>query len=126
MKSSEYVKKCVVTESYDLEEIRSRLQDESLIRVLHAALGLATEAAEILDMVKKHVYYGKELDLVNLKEELGDSNWYQSILVDLLDLSWEDIWETNIEKLQKRYGNKFSKEKALNRDLEKERKILEK
>lgn len=126
MKSLEYVDKCLVTESYDVEEIQKRLTDKNMIRILHAAMGMATEAAEILDMIKKHVYYGKKLDLINLKEELGDSNWYQSLLVDLLGVSWEEIWDTNIEKLRSRYGDEFSSEKAIYRDLDRERDILEK
>ena len=66
MKSAEYIAKAKKTESVNYDEIAERLSHKSLMRVLHSALGLSTEAGEILDAVKKHVYYGKELDKVNL------------------------------------------------------------
>ena len=47
------------TESVNYENIANRLQSKSMIRILHSALGLSTEAGEILDAVKKHVYYDR-------------------------------------------------------------------
>ncbi len=94
-------------------------------RLLHAGIGLATESAEFLDMLKKHVFYGRELDRVNLKEELGDLLWYMAIACDELGTTFEELQVTNITKLKTRYPSKFSLEKAENRDLDAERKILE-
>lgn len=93
--------------------------------ILHGALGLGTEAAEIQDAVKKSVFYGKPFDLVNLKEELGDCLWYIAILARECDCTIEEIMETNIAKLRARYPEKFTEENALNRDLDVERSILE-
>lgn len=72
MNSKEYINNAVRTESRDFEAIGKRLSEESNIRLLHGAIGLATESGEFLDALKKHIYYGKELDRVNLAEELGD------------------------------------------------------
>lgn len=94
-------------------------------RILHGAIGISTEAGEILDAVKKHIYYGKDLDRVNLAEEVGDVLWYCAILLDQLGMSFEQAMEMNINKLQKRFPEKFSEVKAENRDLESERKGLE-
>lgn len=94
-------------------------------RLLHAGIGLATESGEFLDALKKSVFYGKELDRVNLKEELGDILWYMAIAMDALGTDFETEMEKNIKKLKARYGERFSKEAAENRDLEKEREILE-
>jgi hypothetical protein len=41
--------------------------------LLHGGMGVATEAGELLDVIKKHHAYGKEIDLVNLREEIGMS-----------------------------------------------------
>lgn len=124
MQTSEYIKNAIKTESTDFETIRTRFTDEN-IRLLHAAMGLSTEAGETLDAIKKHLFYGKALDKVNLKEEMGDLFWYLAIMADALEIDFANIMERNIEKLKARYGSKFSDEKAINRDLQTEREILE-
>ena len=70
---------------------------------------------------------GKDVnfDIVNLLEENGDINWYQAIMMDALGGDWEQILETNIKKLRKRFPDKFTNEDANNRDLDAEREILE-
>lgn len=95
-------------------------------RLLHAGIGMVTESAEFIDAIKKHVFYGKPLDKVNLKEELGDLLWYIEIAMDALGTTAEELQRTNIAKLKARYPNKFSLENAENRDLATERAILEK
>ena len=94
-------------------------------RLLHAGMGIATEAGEFLDALKKSIFYGKELDRVNLKEELGDLLWYIAIAMDELGTNFETEMERNIKKLKARYPEKFTQEHAEYRDLETERKILE-
>lgn len=103
-----------------------KLQDPKTIRVLHSILGLATETGELIEMLRQHLSNDKELDLVNMKEEIGDLQWYNALGLDVCESSFEEVMERNIEKLAARYGDKFSDIKALNRDLETERKILEK
>ena len=130
-RSDKYIEEVLTTANGKHEEIIERLTDGPTIDMLHAAMGMVTEAAEIMDMLKKHIFYGKDLDLVNAEEELGDSNWYQSLMIHSMRLKghytdWEKIWDKNIEKLKARYGDKFNEEGAINRDLNKEREILEK
>jgi NTP pyrophosphatase (non-canonical NTP hydrolase) len=125
MNNKEYVKNAIVTESNDFNSIRGRINEE-MIRLFHSGMGLCTETGEFLDMLKKYIFYGKELDKVNLKEEIGDIFWYIAIACDVLDVDIDEIMERNIEKLKARYGDKFNKQDAINRDLEKERQILEK
>lgn len=80
---------------------------------------------KMLDMMKKKLYYNKEIDMVtfiNLTFELF------SLLkqyCDSYNTNVEAILEKNISKLKARYGEKFSSEKAINRDLDNEKKILE-
>ena len=121
-----YIEKAIKTESKDFDKISNRLQDESMIRLLHAGIGLATESAEFLDALNKVIYYGKELDKVNLAEEIGDILWYCAVALDELGVSFEEVMEKNIAKLEARYPEKFTEEKAENRDLKTERDILEK
>jgi NTP pyrophosphatase (non-canonical NTP hydrolase) len=95
-------------------------------RLLHAGIGLTTEAGEFIDALKKHIFYGKELDRVNLSEEIGDIFWYLAIAADELGINFESVMNRNIEKLKARYGEKFTEESAEDRDLDQERDILEK
>ncbi|MCB0390714.1 MAG: nucleoside triphosphate pyrophosphohydrolase family protein [Bdellovibrionales bacterium] len=125
MNTEDYVKNATRTESRDFDKIAERISEKGNIRLLHGAIGLATEAGEFLDALKKHVYYGKELDRVNLSEELGDLFWYCAIIADELNVPFAKIMDTNIEKLRARYGEKFSEEKADKRNLDVEREILE-
>ena len=125
METKEYIKNAVKTESRDFDKIGERLVQVENQRLLHGGIGLATEAGEFLDALKKHVFYGKDLDRVNLREEMGDIFWYCAIIADELDVDFKDVMERNITKLRARYGEKFSEEKASERDLATERKILE-
>lgn len=125
MDSQDYINKAMKTESQDFEAVASRVGTRSMLRILHATMGVSTEAGELLDAVKKTLFYGKPLDTVNLKEEVGDLFWYMAILCDELGLSFEEAMERNIAKLKARYGDKFSEEMAQNRNLELERATLE-
>jgi NTP pyrophosphatase (non-canonical NTP hydrolase) len=125
MRANDYVKLATVTESKDFAAISRRFDDVDTIRLCHAMIGLCTEAGEFQDAVKKSLFYGKTLDRTNLAEELGDIMWYVAIACDTLGVNLEDVMEKNIAKLKARYGDKFTEQAALNRDLETERKILE-
>jgi NTP pyrophosphatase (non-canonical NTP hydrolase) len=94
-------------------------------RLIHGVMGCVTESGELADALKRHIFYKKELDLVNLKEEIGDIMWYLAILCDELGTTFEELADINIKKLSARYPDKFTSDKALNRDLEKEREVLE-
>lgn len=123
---SEFIKSSLVTEARDMSPVLERLQSVGTVRLVHSMIGLCTESAEIQDMMKKHIFYGKDIDKVNFKEELGDLMWYMAIACDELGVSLEEIMQTNVDKLRARYGEKFTEEAALNRNLDKEREILEK
>lgn len=102
----------------DLSDVRTQ-------RLLHAGIGLVTEALEFLQPLGNTIKYGDILDVVNLKEEIGDINWYQAIGLDALESSFQDVQDINISKLSLRYPEKFTDAKALNRDLAGEREVLE-
>lgn len=125
MDSKQFIVDAIKTESNDLVAIGQRLNQDRTIRLLHVAMGLCTEAGEFMDAMKKYIFYGKPLDDVNLKEELGDIDWYKAIACDELGTDFEEIWERIIAKLKARYAGKFAETQALNRDLDKERQILE-
>jgi NTP pyrophosphatase (non-canonical NTP hydrolase) len=98
--------------------IAERNEQPNMMRLEHALMGIVTEAGELMDQLKKHIVYGKELDLVNLAEECGDVFWYLAELES-------SIKKTNIAKLKARYPEKFTETDAVVRDLGIERDILD-
>ncbi len=92
---------------------------------LHMVMGISTEANELLDVYKKNLAYKKPIDEVNIKEEIGDLLWYLGNYCNIKGYDLEEIMETNINKLKKRYPEKFTEENAINRNLKEERLILE-
>lgn len=83
--------------------------------LLHASLGLSSEAGEFTDAVKKNFIYGKALDKENLIEELGDIMWFVALACEVLNVEMVDVMEQNIEKLKRRYPEKYSDELAIKR-----------
>lgn len=75
---------------------------------LHAAIGMATEAAEILDAYKKDMF-GKRKPLArhNMVEEAGDMFFYLTNHMLAHDISFEDLIRDNLTKLVNRYIEKF-------------------
>jgi len=70
-------------------------------KVVYPALGLAGEAGEVAEKVKKHIRDGV-LKVEDLKKELGDVLWYVSALAADLDLDLDDVAAANLEKLRSR------------------------
>jgi NTP pyrophosphatase (non-canonical NTP hydrolase) len=69
----------------------------------HALYGMASETGEIADCIKKNVIYGKPLDEVNLREELGDLMWYVAHAANSMGWKLSEILDENDAKLEKRY-----------------------
>lgn len=84
--------------------------------LIHAVFGISSEAGELVDPVKKAMFYGKPLDVENLKEEAGDLLWYiAGPLCRALDISLEELAIANVKKLLKRYPEKYTDECAIER-----------
>ncbi len=91
---------------------------------IHGIIGLATEAGELLELLRDTLN-GKPLDKPNLKEEVGDGKWYMAILAKVGGFMWGDDEKVNIAKLRKRFPDRFTEHDANNRNLAAERVILE-
>ena len=123
--SKNFVENVMRTDTPITPELLERLQNPRTVRLLHAAMGLATESAELMDMLKKHIFYGRPIDWTNAKEEGGDSCWYIGLLCDVLEISFDELMTMVINKLRLRYPTKFSENDAINRYVDVERKFLE-
>ena len=117
MNNNQFIKDALRTESLTYNPIDPRID--------HAITGLVTESSEMADAIKKAKFYGKELDVTNLKEESGDILWYLALLFDAIGTTFEAEQERVINKLKVRYPDKFTKAEALERDLTSEREVLE-
>lgn len=83
--------------------------------LINGVMGLCGESGEVIDIVKKHLAQGHELDKEKIIKELGDVAWYMAEIATVLDVELEDVLVQNIEKLKKRYPEGFSTEKSVNR-----------
>lgn len=83
--------------------------------LINSVMGLCGESGEAIDIVKKWMAQGHELDKERLAKELGDIAWYLAEAATALDMDLEDILRTNIEKLKSRYPQGFSCERSRTR-----------
>ncbi len=84
--------------------------------LLNGVMGLCGESGEAIDIVKKWLAQGHELDKAHLAKELGDIAWYLAETATALGLTLEEILQANIDKLKARYPEGFSTEKSLHRE----------
>lgn len=85
------------------------------VRLAVFALGLAGEAGEAADDIKKVIGHGHDLDVDRVTKELGDVLWYIATLSDAIGVTLEHVAEVNVAKLRERYPTGFSKERSINR-----------
>ena len=81
-------------------------------RLATAAVGISAEGGEFMEIVKKMVFQGKPWNADNREHliiELGDVLWYVAQACMALEVSFDDVVATNVEKLKKRYpGGEFN------------------
>lgn len=107
-------------------EGRGGYPPEMSMRLLHAVIGIMGEVGELASALEGWLWYGKPFDLVNFKEEIGDSEWYLAEALNAIEARLQEVLQSNIDKLRQRYPNRFTEERAANRDLQAEREALEK
>lgn len=122
MNSRDYFVHVLRTAAGNFTDITVRFMND--VNLVHGAVGLSTEANEILDAVKKHIFYGKPIDPVNIKEEIGDCLWYMALIANHCDFTFEEAMQSNIAKLKARYPDQFDETKAIHRDLDTEKEAL--
>jgi len=86
--------------------------------LINGVMGLCGESGEAIDIVKKHLAQGHELDREALIKELGDVAWYLAETAYALDVPLEDVLQRNIDKLKARYPQGFETAKSVHRTEE--------
>ncbi|MCW6086979.1 MULTISPECIES: nucleoside triphosphate pyrophosphohydrolase family protein [Clostridium] len=89
---------------------------DNIDQLINGVMGLTGESGEVIDIVKKYLYQGHELNHNKLINELGDTLWYINLIANSMNRSLEDIAKHNISKLRKRYPKGyFREEDSVNR-----------
>ena len=83
--------------------------------LMHAALGIAGEGGEVVDLIKKSVINGKPLDITEMTKELGDLEFYIGLLRSVLQIDRDVVLQMNIEKLRQRYLDGYSDQASADR-----------
>lgn len=83
--------------------------------IIWSAIGLAGEAGEVVDSIKKGIFHRHGLEKEKIEKELGDVLWYVAALCTKLDIDMESVMQKNIDKLLARYPNGYSSEDSINR-----------
>ncbi len=117
---NEATKRLNAIDTVDIVDAKTKLSVNP--RIFHSIIGISTEAVELLEALD---IKNNNIDSINIAEEFGDIAWYIAIGVDELNVKLDKILDTVIKKLKSRYPNAFTTTDAINRDLEKERKILD-
>ena len=105
-----FVNSVTSIQSTDSDAFIYRLQelggDVAIQRLLTASIGISAESGEFMEIVKKMIFQGKPANddnLEHLKIELGDIMWYVAQACMALELDMDEVLDTNIKKLEKRY-----------------------
>ena len=94
----------------------SRNDLDSMDHLMNGCLGLAGEAGECADLLKKSMYQDGRDIKEKMIDELGDVLWYVSETATALGIWLDQVAEHNIEKLKKRYPEGFDAERSLHRE----------
>ena len=109
-----------------LGQAYDNFDNHETVRLFHAVLGLVTEAAEMMEMLRDHLFSGMPIDVQNLIEETGDGLWYNALIAKYCGfLTLDEFMASNKAKLTQRYGEKWNQEGALNRDTAAEMEALD-
>lgn len=84
--------------------------------LINGVMGLCGESGEAIDIVKKHLAQGHELDREALIGELGDVAWYLAETATALGVTLEEVLLRNVEKLRRRFPEGFDAERSRERE----------
>ena len=101
-------------QSLAMRTLNSELSKKDIL--INGVMGLCGESGEAIDIVKKHLAQGHELDREKLIKELGDVAWYLAETAYALDVPLEEVLQRNIDKLRARYPQGFEASRSIDRE----------
>lgn len=102
-------------DEYQTEALRTADFKDPKEAMTAAALGLAGEAGEVIELIKKHLFHGHSLNRLDVQKEIGDVLWYAAVLAEACGISLDIVAKANVEKLKERYPEGFTHERSINR-----------
>lgn len=82
------------------------LKDIDVPRIYEGAIGLPNEVGELLDIVKKDLFHKKGYDRNEIVSEAGDVMWYLATILNHYNISFDEVIEENVRKINSRMKNK--------------------
>lgn len=82
------------------------------VMIVWNALGLAGEAGEVSDLIKKGIFHQQGIDKEKIKKELGDVLWYLVALCTEFELTLDEVMHQNIDKLKARFPDGYSPDRT--------------
>lgn len=104
----------------EYQELAQRTARQDISRVdhlLNGVLGLAGEAGECADLVKKQWFQDGRAITNDMIDELGDVLWYIAETAAALGVTLEEVAQHNVDKLRKRYPEGFDADRSLHREV---------
>jgi NTP pyrophosphatase (non-canonical NTP hydrolase) len=89
--------------------------DDILEGLVWGAMGISSEAGEVVGVIDKSVYKKHPWNHKDLAYELGDVLYFIARLANDIGYSLDEIAVMNQQKLYKRYPNGFNSEDSINR-----------
>ena len=86
--------------------------------LINGVMGLCGESGEAIDIMKKHLYQGHDLDREKLIKELGDVAWYLAEAATGLNIDLSEVLQRNLDKLHARYPQGFDTKRSQHREAE--------
>ncbi len=96
-----------------MKTLNPELEEKDIL--INGVMGLCGESGEVIDIVKKWLSQGHDLDRDKIIKELGDVAWYIAEIAHVLGVPLEEVLKKNIDKLKARYPEGFSVDNSLNR-----------
>ena len=90
--------------------------DDMEMLMLMGLMGMNGEAGEAIDVLKKSMFQGHELDKTHLARELGDVAFYLAVSAFGMGYTLEDILKLSVKKIHDRYPDGFDTKRSVNRE----------
>lgn len=101
---------------FQKKSLRTWKSDQTQTEQLaNAAMGLAGEAGEVCDYIKKVLFQGHELNTRKVVEEVGDVLFYAAAILSAMGEELDEAAQANIAKLLNRYPEGFDANRSVNR-----------
>jgi hypothetical protein len=113
---TKFVHSLSVQRRNQVDDERNIHTNEMSFELLHAIMGMSTESAELMDLLKKHLAYERKIDRLTILDESADCLFYLTMVLLEMGSSISELMKLNMAKLKARYPNGYTHADANNRN----------